>query len=301
MHCAYCGDKIRLIRMLRDRSFCSEEHRRSMAKVSARAVRDADSTDWEHPWMPLLDIPVANAKVGARPVVDGAGASVALLLAAFAALAVAPEPAMRILGERARAVSEWYGREAGTPFREFQVSSANAVASTWTALTSRQGTLRLWPETVGKQNYQVQVSGDLGKGSVACVFRAVDARNYYAAKVRRAGKDGTMLERWAVVNGGESGLTSVPIESQPRAVQLGVAARDDHFVLSVNGRVVDSWRDPRFPVGGAGVLIAKGAAPIESARLRVELPQSSTSRFWSTMDSLPHRLARLIALAVRAR
>lgn len=113
-------------------------------------------------------------------------------------------------------------------------------------------------------NYRLQFLGLIEKKSLGWVFRASDARNYYAMKITIA-KPGPLprgaIVRYVVVNGVATDRVEFPL---PLAIRNNTIYRvetnvwQDRFVTSVNGRVVDTFFDQRHPAGGVGLFSGTG-------------------------------------------
>jgi hypothetical protein len=122
----------------------------------------------------------------------------------------------------------------------------------------RPGSLRLWSRSTSLKNYQMEFEGQIEKRSLSWVFRATDAKNYYAAKIVIT-KPGPLpnagLVRYVMLNGHEWDRVQLPL---PLTLERGgnyrvrVAVQDDHFVTYLNGQAISSWSDKRLPRGGVG-------------------------------------------------
>ena len=134
----------------------------------------------------------------------------------------------------------------------------------------RPAKLRLWKESLGMTDYQLEFAGEIEQKGLSWAYRAKDFRNYYANKIVIT-KPGPLplasLVRYAVINGAEYGRASTPLRMTLRRdtlyrVQMFVKGQD--FTTTVNGQLVDSWADNRLRAGGIGFFADGG----EQASLR---------------------------------
>ncbi len=133
----------------------------------------------------------------------------------------------------------------------------------------RPGKLAIYSPSVEMQDYKVEFLAQIDRKAVSWAYRAADGMNYYAAKltVVKAGPAPQMaLVRYPVVNGVEGERTEVPIRmlmhnNTPYRVQVAVRGRD--FSTSIEGQLIDHWRDDRLEKGGVGFYSETG----ERARL----------------------------------
>jgi hypothetical protein len=110
----------------------------------------------------------------------------------------------------------------------------------------------------------MQLLGLIEKKSLGWVFRASDARNYYAVKIliTRAGPipQGALV-RYAVVTGVAVDRAQMPLPVSIRndtIYRVETSAYGDRFVISVNGQVVDTFFDRRHGSGGVGLFSGPG-------------------------------------------
>jgi hypothetical protein len=134
----------------------------------------------------------------------------------------------------------------------------------------RPAKLRLWKESLGMSDYQLEFAGEIEQKGLGWAYRAKDFRNYYANKIVIT-KPGALplanLVRYAVINGVEQNRASTPLRMTLRRdtlyrVQMFVKGQD--FTTTVNGQMVDSWSDNRLRAGGIGFFADGG----EQASLR---------------------------------
>jgi hypothetical protein len=152
----------------------------------------------------------------------------------------------------------------GTPGVAHVVDAGPALAaaeSDWirdwvTGLPNRLSILR---PSLPLSDYRVafQVQGD---GTAAgWVFRARDARNFYANKLEvvKTGPNFTaMLVRFAVIDGIEQPRTRIPLTMPARAdalYKIRLEAVGNHFTTWVQDQKADDWTDDRIKTGGVGM------------------------------------------------
>ena len=259
MKCAYCGSSIGLIRQFRDSTYCSDEHLRLMVARSSRVAREETRFyDWDEPWAPLTDIPVNRPRKSGKSTdtITTAAMTVVFLLLLVAG-----------------ATTRLPGLPSPPPLKRVgELSALPQTISTWPPLPVSGGSLRLWPESVGYQNYRFSFRAILDGAPLGWAVRATDPKNYLAMHLVH-GTDGYYLERNAVIGGveGKKSATDVfPGLKQNQPVTVSVENRENLVITQVNGKTVDSWSDPRLPAGGAGLLSARSQEPkVESVRLTV--------------------------------
>jgi hypothetical protein len=146
------------------------------------------------------------------------------------------------------------------------MGSASGTGRDWSyrAGFARPGRLRLLKDSVGMSDYHIEFAGEVEQKALSWVYRAKDARNYYASKIVIS-KPGPLprvdLVRYAVIGGFQNSRVSVPLPVTVRPdalykVQMTVRASD--FSTIVNGTMVDTWSDTRLPTGGVGFFADNG-------------------------------------------
>jgi hypothetical protein len=126
--------------------------------------------------------------------------------------------------------------------------------------------LALLTDSLPLSDYQLEFVGQIEKKSLCWVFRASDLRNYYAMKITIT-KPGPLplgaIVRSVVVNGATVESVQLPL---PLAIRndtlyhVTTTAYHDQFTTSVNGQIVDAFRDRRHPSGGVGLFSGPGEA-----------------------------------------
>lgn len=134
---------------------------------------------------------------------------------------------------------------------------------------ARPGSLALYGPSMRMEDYRVEFLAQIERKSVSWVYRASDQANYYASKITIV-KPGPVpsiaLIRYPVINGKLGPRVEVPIRvllhnDTPYRVQVSVNGQN--FSTSIEGQIVDYWRDDRLKVGGVGFFSDSG----ERARL----------------------------------
>ncbi|HSW50387.1 MAG TPA: hypothetical protein VLH09_09445 [Bryobacteraceae bacterium] len=152
----------------------------------------------------------------------------------------------------------WDG--AGNWPRTWQISKAGYV---------RPGKLALYQPSMRMREYHVEFLMQVEKKAVSWAYRAADQDNYYASKITIV-KPGPLpilsLVRYPVIGGREGPRVEIPIRvlmhnNTPYRVQLTV--NSGGFATSIEGQLVDFWRDDSLKVGGFGFFSDTG----ESARV----------------------------------
>jgi len=154
---------------------------------------------------------------------------------------------------------------------EWQVRGDRATAWSFDANGFvRPASLALYKPSVGLADYEMQFLGLIDKKAMSWVARARDFDNYYVMKlvVVKPGPLPTIgITRYAVINGKAQQRvdTLAPIEARPDMLyRVSLDVHDDTYLLAVQGKIVDSWSEPRLKRGGIGFFSPRG----EESRLR---------------------------------
>ncbi len=134
----------------------------------------------------------------------------------------------------------------------------------------RPGSLALYRPSMRLADYDLQFLGLIDKKALSFVARAQDFTNYYVIKlvVLKPGPLPTIgITRYAVIDGkAQNRVDSIaPINAMPDMlyhVELNV--HDDTYLLTLQGKVADSWSEPRLTRGGVGFFAPRG----EESRVR---------------------------------
>jgi hypothetical protein len=134
----------------------------------------------------------------------------------------------------------------------------------------RPASLALYRPSMGLGDYEMQFLGLIDKKAMSWVVRARDFDNYYVMKlvVLKPGPLPTIgITRYAVIDGKAQNRVDklAPIEARPDMLyRVSMDVHDDTYLLAVQGKVVDSWSEPRLARGGVGFFSPRG----EESRLR---------------------------------
>ena len=134
----------------------------------------------------------------------------------------------------------------------------------------RPGSLALYRPSMHLTDYEMQFVGLIDKKALSFVVRAQDFENYYVVKLHVI-KPGRLpligVTRYAVINGKAQhrGDAVVSVMAVPDTIfHVNVTVHDDTFLLSLQGKVADSWTEPALTQGGIGFFSASG----EESRIR---------------------------------
>ncbi len=289
MNCYQCGNPIPLLRVWRDREFCSAEHRSAYHKELkvlgvAKLTRPAISAPaeaapslvrnspehWPESAKVLLGRPALSLLVGAMVALPLVAARVAYVPnGGFMGSAAAAWQSLRD-AVRARASVE-LDEDFGDDLSRWATSSG--LLQNWVrdeAGFAHPGQLGIYIKSVPLADYRMDFIGQVDRKGLSFVYRAMDFENYFAARIavlQTGPIPEVALERYAVINGHAGPATQVKLPFAARqdtlyAVQ--VEAQGDHFVTRINGQFVDAFSDGRLRSGGVGFF----SAPGEAARFR---------------------------------
>ncbi len=130
----------------------------------------------------------------------------------------------------------------------------------------RTGPLALFVPTLELIDYDLDFLARIDTRSLNWVVRAAGLDEYLQCTLTAV--DGGELEfsRFAVVGGvaQEPIVTAEHLPGKPRAAMtVTTEVSGDTFTVSVDGNNIETWNDPRFPMGGVGFI----GAPDDRARL----------------------------------
>ncbi len=130
----------------------------------------------------------------------------------------------------------------------------------------RPGRLRLWRQSSGLSDYDLEFQAQVERKGMSWAFRAPDVRNYYSTSLRLAhGSDSPNagLVRSVILDGREAERMELPLPISLLAntdYRIHVSVRGARFLTSINGQLVSSWTDSRISSGGVGFFAAAGEA-----------------------------------------
>ena len=286
MVCLYCRKKIGVLRRITDSEYCCQEHRVAMRSQSARALRN--TRDYE----PLDDFD-RSSTIFVKPI-DGltssspqsqssttSTATFGLLLVLGVFIATfgvgganrTAQPTQSAAGFKPfdslrRAVRSYAAVRLQDDFKSGLNSwvSSSSSGRDWSFKNGyvRPAKLRLWKDSLGLSDYQLEFVSEIENRGIGWAFRARDLQNYYASKIVLT-KPGPLptadLVRYTVIDGIERSRISTPLPMTLRAdslyrVQTTVKGSD--FTTLVNGQIVDTWTDHRLRTGGVGFFAESG-------------------------------------------
>ncbi len=293
MACLYCRKNIGPLRKLRDRHFCSKDHRKKYGS-SARAVREAEDLygfDETHAasWRAVTEVRPED-KLDRKSGIGGiifVGLAVVVVLLGFSQLhtdaprakVVSPLPDAnphpnqggfgQLIGNLIQSNS------SGTLRDDFRSGLSGweglrSVGSGWSvdAGDVRPASLKLWKPSTSLSNYELEFLGHIDRKSMDWAFRAADLHNYYATKLvmtRPGPLPNAGLVRFVVLDGRERERVELPL---PLTLERGVdyrvrvSVRGNRFLTSVNGQLVSSWMDSRISRGGVGFFAEEGESSV---------------------------------------
>ncbi len=150
-------------------------------------------------------------------------------------------------------MSQWGG--SGDWAQSWRISKAGYA---------RPGRLALYQPSMQMRDYHIEFLMQIEKQAVGFAYRATDRENFYATKITLA-KPGPLpvlsLVRYPVIGGREGPKVEIPIRvllhnNTPYRVQLTVNGRD--YSTSIEGQLVDFWRDDQLKTGGVGFFSDTG-------------------------------------------
>ncbi|MCS7023952.1 MAG: hypothetical protein NZV14_04080 [Bryobacteraceae bacterium] len=295
MRCLYCRRPVSILRQVVDAEFCSSSHRRRYRSTSARALRDSGELADYDDYLAIIQIDEKPPKNGKFSIATAAMIGLVLGLSLwFLPSAPVPLPGSEL---RYTLTSNPVSQKLRTLFpdtprinlrQDFRMGLGDWLGgspSDSLAGALKTDRLRLWKPTLGLSDYQMEFQATIEKRSVGWAFRASDTRNYYAAKIIAGSRDGkrSEIERFVMIAGREMDRVRLPIPVHILPEQLyriRVRVKGDSFSTSVDGQVIDSWRDRRLRKGGVGFFAEKGE--VASVRwVSLSEPDSFFSRLFA--------------------
>ena len=249
MKCQHCGSKIGITRLITDRQYCSDDHRRKAKADSARArsarwiYGDEDLYDVYE----ILDRPadevrkqkLAKAQAGSAMVLS----IVLVFVVAFSWMGnngPAGVPLIDQMGLTAK-----LGGSAGAPAASSTAASEGfmaalrsmiptrapmrlkedfragldgwiggiGAAADWTLANGaiQPGRLRIWEPSVSLANYKLEFEAQIDNRAVNWTYRSLNLDNFYANKIVMKRPGSLEIVRYAVLDGREQVRTKLPI------------------------------------------------------------------------------------------
>ena len=126
------------------------------------------------------------------------------------------------------------------------------------------GRVALYQPSLGLKDYEVQFLGAIDKGALSWVVRAADFNNYYVVKLVVT-KPGVIPQlgviRYAVIDGKPVDRVDTPVILNTRTDSLyrvSMELQGNHYALTLQGQVIDTWTEPRLKHGGIGFFTNRG-------------------------------------------
>jgi len=130
----------------------------------------------------------------------------------------------------------------------------------WANVAKSNRRISLLSGSVKLSDYRMEFQAQIETKAVGWVFRGLNARNYYVAKLEtvKPGLEPTVaLVHFAVVDGHDENRVSVPLPMKLRVdttYKIRFEAMGTHFSTWVQGQKIDEWIDNRFGSGGVGLF-----------------------------------------------
>jgi hypothetical protein len=109
-------------------------------------------------------------------------------------------------------------------------------------------------------DFRMEFEGSIDNKALGWVFRASDARNYYAMKLEivTPGRDPVVvLKRFAVINGKDQDTMQIPLPATTRLdtlYKIRLEAQGPQFTTWISDRKADQWIDSRLSQGAIGLF-----------------------------------------------
>ncbi len=244
---------------------------------SAMDIPPLDVRLWRGTWTPkdpLMPGPIAHPGTGLRPTsLSDIGHGLKIVQSA-ARITLAPfVPQETPFGFRSVVKTEVEAQPAAAPAQleeHFEAGwEENWIGGVkdWPidAAGVRTGSLAFFAPTLEMADYDLEFLARVDQKSVTWVFRAANFKDYYFAASSKAPGGGYEFSRGFVVDGERqpaSAPKKIPREGKG-AFNVHLSAVGDDFVVTLDGKVIETWRDSMVPAGGVGFV----GAPDDRARI----------------------------------
>lgn len=124
-------------------------------------------------------------------------------------------------------------------------------------------------------DFRMEFEGTIESKALGWVFRARDARNYYAMKLEivTPGRDPVIvLKRFAVIDGKDQDVTQIPLSATARLdtlYKIRLDAQGDQFTTWVLDRKADQWIDSRLSKGAIGLYNEGGERGVVKGDVKI--------------------------------
>ncbi|HVP46967.1 MAG TPA: hypothetical protein VMT32_10295 [Bryobacteraceae bacterium] len=156
---------------------------------------------------------------------------------------------------------------------------------------ARPGRLALLSRSLPLGDYRLEFAAQIERKAVGWVFRASDARNYYATKLiesKQGPAPAFFIVRYAMIDGRERFKVQLPLPVTPSIktmLHVRQEIRGAQFTTYLDGHVMDTWSDATLARGGVGFFADAG----ESSYIRwIEVAQNDDAlgRIYSYLASV---------------
>jgi hypothetical protein len=133
--------------------------------------------------------------------------------------------------------------------------------------------LLLYLPSLDKADYRIEFNWPASPQGVAWVFRAKDDKNYYGVRIKPVSPEDLRkfsIERIAMYRGVQNSrmVRTVMLPQDDPIARVKLDVNVSAFTLSLNGKTVSQWTDPRLTSGGVGFLQAgTQRAAVQSLRI----------------------------------
>jgi hypothetical protein len=240
------------------------------SSVTTRApTRNAEAREWEMV-LPRMRRPVALPAAEPREDKPEASRQIAAPQFATAPESVGLARSIKLAGIALAlalgvAAYQWIWRDNSRSQDSTVASGMEMGGAGWitewasdSAGSGRGRQITLYRPSLSMSDYRMEFLGRIEQSSLGWVFRAVDSRNYYVAKLEAARPGAPLtITRFAVIRGFEGvhiqrvlGLAA----GAGGTLKVSLEARGPRFTVSVQNQVVEDWEDERLKSGGVGFL-----------------------------------------------
>jgi len=234
--------------------------------------------DAEHRAQPPRQLPASQEKAVADPVSAGRGIGGSFLAPQVSAIApglLRGVPLPMAIGASAAGVLLVAGLLLLTPQRPVGPKEpAPVVVKLGPALPAGKADwvpVAVWPRRISVvrgstslTDFRMEFQGQINAKAMGWVFRAQDAKNFYAMKLEMAGSGAeskVVLKRFAAIDGRDEPVTQIPLAKGfgPDAIfKVRTEGMGDKFTTWISDNKVDEWTDGRLRAGGVGLYYDPG-------------------------------------------
>lgn len=144
----------------------------------------------------------------------------------------------------------------------------------WSGKPPRGERLSILRPSLNMSDYRIEFQGQIESKSLGWIFRAIDAKNYYALRLEIA-RPGAMAEialvRTVLEAGQQKDRARIPLRTKfarDTVFKIRTDVEGPTFRTWIQGDLVDTWTDGRFKTGAFGLLTdAAGRAKLQMIQL----------------------------------